>query len=170
MDMMGTLLNALDEEKWEEAKWLASAILRSNGILKVQSSVGSTKTQIPSSGADLPTLLGTLLETPISTEAWEDTTWRSRLSSAASALQESNGTDSKSGQTPEPVVDGSPQSRKPLPSKRQYWPGEAKDVFWNLVRSLNAYDKEFSKGVKSPIQLQVAEEATRRWWRMEYNG
>ena len=56
-------------------------------------------------------------------------------------------------------------------SKIKYWPGEAKDVFWSLVKRLNNYDKEHSPGGrKSPIQLAVAEEATRRWWRMEYGS
>jgi len=56
-----------------------------------------------------------------------------------------------------------------LHSNRKYWPAEAKDVFWHLVRQLNKYDKEATEaGHKSPLQLAMSEEATRSWWRSEY--
>ena len=165
--MYQDLLDTLNSQKWEEARWHARAMLHLKGVSKAQSSKHSTKTLVPLSAVDLRTLLVTLLETPISTDPSEDGMWRSRLKSLVKSLPESSVTDSKSGQGQGQQSAGSQARRKPLPFKRRYWPGEAKDVFWNLVRSLNKYDKEFMKK-KSPIQLQVAEEATRRWWEMEY--
>lgn len=167
--MVEKMLDALDSQNWEEARWLADAILRMNGISKVQSSKGSTKTTIPLSAADLPTLLDMLLETRISTGVSKGSTWKSKLKSLVKSLPSFSNTDFSSGQEQGQRAAGSPQQRRPLPSRRRYWPGEAKDVFWNLVRSLNKYDKEHApQGKKSPIQLAVAEEITRRWWEIEY--
>jgi hypothetical protein len=56
-----------------------------------------------------------------------------------------------------------------LHSNRKYWPREAKDVFWHLVRQLNKFDREATEaGSKSPLQLATSERITRSWWRSEY--
>jgi hypothetical protein len=99
----------------------------------------------------------------------EESTWRSRLKSLVKSLPDSSTRDSMNGQQQAQRASGQTQGKRYLPSKRKYWPGEAKDVFWDLVRALNKYDKEHAPGgTKSPIQLDVAEEATRRWWEMEH--
>jgi hypothetical protein len=163
------LMTALEAEKWEDATWHAQAILRLNGVSRLQSSIGSTRHPIPLSAADLPTLLGMLLETQTLRGVSEESTWRSRLKSLVKSLPDSSTRDSMNGQQQAQRASGQTQGKRYLPSKRKYWPGEAKDVFWDLVRALNKYDKEHAPGgTKSPIQLDVAEEATRRWWEMEH--
>ena len=144
------------------------AILHFKEVSRAQSSKYSTKTLVPLSAVDLRTLLVTLLETPTSTDPSGESMWRSKLKSLVNDLPKSSTTDSTSWQESgtQPAA-GSQASYRPLPSRRRYWPGEAKDVFWNSVRALNKYDKE-QKRDKSPIQLAVAEEITRRWWRLEY--
>jgi len=169
MTLAHQLISALQESKWEEAKWHAQAMLRLKGVSKARSSKSSTNTQVPLSAVDLPTLLDTLLATPTSQDPSTDSTWRSKLKSLAKNLPDFSTSDSTIGTSPEPAAPGSIASKKPLPSNRKYWPKEAKGVFWDLVRSLNKYDKEFAPGgTKSPIQLDVAEECTRRWWELEY--
>ena len=163
------LIAALEGQNWKDARWHAEAQLHLRGVYKVRSSKHSTETMIQPSAADLRTLLDTLLETLISTDQSTESTSRSKLKSLVKSLPSSKSTGSGSGQEAEQPAAGSPAKRKRLPSKRQYWPVEAKDVFWSLVKRLNEYDKKHSPGGrKSPIQLAVAEEATRRWWRMEY--
>lgn len=100
-------------------------------------------------------------------EPSEESMWRSKLSSLAKNLPTSSSSDSGSGQEQEQPASGATTRPKRLPSRRRYWPGEAKDVFWDLVRKLNKYDRDHELD-KSPIQLDVAEEATRRWWELEY--
>lgn len=168
--MVDQILAALEAGETEKAKWLVQAILHMNGVSRVQLSKGSMNINGPLSAADLPTLLDTLLETQISPEPSTDTTWRSRLKSAATSLRESSASDSESGPEPEPTAASATPQVRPLPSNRKYWPAEAKDVFWSLVRQLNKYDKENSdQGQRSPLQLSIAEEATRRWWNVEHH-
>jgi hypothetical protein len=167
--MVDKLILALEGQKWEEARWLAQAILHLKGVSKAQSSKHSTKSQVPLCAVDLRTLLDTLLETPTSTDLSGESMWRSKLKSLVKSLPSSSSAGSTSGQKGTAPVAGSQPSYKPLPSKRQYWPGEAKDVFWDMIRELNTYDKEQGND-KSPIQLLVAEEITRRWWEVEYEG
>jgi len=163
------LIAALEAEKWKEATWHAQAILRLRGVCKAQSSKSSTNILVPLSAVDLRTLLDTLLATPTSQDQSTGGTWRSRLKSLVKNLPDFKPDDSTSGTSPKPQSLGSIRSKRQLPSNRKYWPKEAKGVFWDLVRSLNKYDKEFAPGgTKSPIQLDVAEECTRRWWEMEY--
>jgi hypothetical protein len=167
--MINQLVEALNKGEKEKATWLAQAILRLNGVCKAPSSKGSTQHLIPLSGADLPTLLGILLEIPTLRGASEESTWRSKLKSLVKNLPDSSTRGSQSGTSRTRPRAGSIRSKRRLPSNRKYWPKDAKDVFWNLVRSLNKYDKEFAPGgTKSPIQLDVAEECTRRWWEMEH--
>jgi len=169
--MLQKLINTLSSENWEEARWLAEAILHLNEVSRVQSSKHSTKTLVPLSAVDLRTLLVTLLEIQTLQGVSMDSTSRSKLKSFLNNPSLSNATASNSGQKQEPAAAGSRAKPRRLPSKRRYWPGEAKDVFWNLVRSLNKYDKEFMpQGKKSPVQLEVAEEITRRWWELEYGN
>lgn len=164
--MVDQLISALQEGKKEEATWLVQAILHSSGVSKIPSSDGSTRGSVPLSAADLPTLLDILLETPTSPVASVDSTLKSKLRSQAKSLHGSNSAGSQSGTASERGQSGSTQPNRPLSSNRKYWPRPAKTVFWDLVRELNAWDKEnMKKGERSPIQLDVAEEATRQWWR-----
>ena len=167
--MVNKLIAALEGEKWEDARWFVEAALQQRGVSKRRSKTHSTNTPLPLSAFDLPTLLDTLLETPTSTDPSGGSMWRSRLSVLVKSLRESSTSNSSTGPIPGLLAVGSRPRPKRLPSRRQYWPGDAKDVFWNLVRSLNKYDKEFSpQGRKSPIQLEIAEAVTRRWWEVEY--
>lgn len=171
MDLGDKLLVALENRREKEARWHAEAILHLNGVSNAQSSKHSMNSLVPLSAVDLPTLLDTLLGIQTLQGVSAGSTWRLKLKSQAKSLRDSKNTDSKSGRKQEQPAAGLPARIKPLPSRRQYWPGEAKDVFWNLVRSLNKYDKKHApQGKKSPIQLEVAEEITRRWWEDEYGG
>jgi hypothetical protein len=165
-----SLFAALESGRLEEAKWHAQAILHLKGISKVQSSKHSIKTSIPLSACDLPTLLDTLLAIQTSTDPLLDDTSSARLKSLAKSLRNSSTSDSSTGPVADPPSRGSRPSIKRLHSNRKYWPQSAKTVFWDVVRNLNQYDKELAKGgKKSPIQLLVAEEITRRHWEDE-NG
>ena len=166
--MVNKLLAALEKKHWKEARWLVEALLHLKKVSRVQSSKHSTKTLVPLSAVDLRTLLVTLLATPTSTDPSGGSMWRSKLNALVKSLPGSSSIDSANGQASEtqPAA-GSQTGYRPLPSRRRYWPGEAKDVFWNMVRALNKYDKEQERE-KSPIQLAVAEEITRRWWELEY--
>ena len=162
------ILATMRAKKWKEAKWQSEALLRLNQVSRVEVLHGSTKTQVPLSAADLPTLLGMLLETLTPTGSSQDATSRSSIRKAITYLNQSSGTNSESGQRLEPAAPSSTPLSKPLSSNRKYWPGEAKDVFWSLVKRLNKYDKENSSGGQmSPLQLFVAEESVRRWWGLE---
>jgi len=167
--MLDQLFTFLSAGNMEKAKWLVQAALLSNGVSKVESLRGSTKTQIPLSACDLPTLLDTLSETPTSTALSLDDTLRSRLKSAATRLRTSSGSSSESGQAKEPAAASATPPPRPLSSNRKYWPAEEKDNFWSLVRQLNAYDKESTaQGTKSPLQLSVAEAVIRRCWSVDH--
>ena len=167
--MIEKVIGSLASGRHEEARWLVEAVLHMNGVSKAQSSSTSTLAMVPLSAVDLPTLVDMLLEIPTLQDPSADSTWRSRLKSARDALKKSNGTDSGSGQAKQnqPAQSSTTQSR-PLPSNRKYWPGDAKDTFWSLVRLLNKYDKEnMEGGQRSPLQLSVAEAVTRRCWNLE---
>ena len=167
--MVGPVFDALNACQWEKAKWLVQAVLLSNGVSKVESLRGSTKTLIPLSACDLPTLLDTLSETQTSTALSMDDTLRSRLKSAATRLRTSSGSSSESGPAKEPAAASVTPPPRPLSSNRKYWPAEEKDNFWSLVRQLNAYDKESTaQGTKSPLQLSVAEAVIRRCWSVDH--
>ena len=168
--MIEKLISALEENRGKEARWLAEAILLSRGESKTQRSGSSTKGDtVPLSAVDLLTLLDILLEIQTLPAALMAATSRSKLKLARANLQKSNGTNSVSGQRPEPTAPSPPPPRKPLHSNRRFWPSEAKDVFWHLVRQLNKYDKgSTEEGHKSPLQLATSEAATRSWWRSEY--
>lgn len=160
---------AIVKKDWGNVRWLVEATLLSRGVCKLESSLGSTTTRIPLSAADLPTLLDILSETLTSQELSTVGTSRSKLSQVATSLRKSNESGLTSGPSAAPAAAGSTPPVKRLPSNRKYWPGDAKDVFWNLVRSLNKYDKEYMPGGrKSPIQLEAAEWVTRKWWRLEH--
>lgn len=162
------ILEVMRGREWQKAKWMCEALLRKNGVSRVERLSGSTKALVPVSAADLPTLLDMLLETQTPTGPLVGDTSRSSLRKAAEYLRKSSGTNSEGGHKQEPAAPSSTPSVKPLPSNRKYWPGEAKDVFWSLVKQLNKYDKEHAaQGQRSPLQLLVAEEATRRWWNLE---
>ena len=168
--MVGKLIASLETGNLKEARWLAEATLLARGVSKTQRSGSSTKGDtIPLSAVDLQTLLGMLLETPTSQAASMDATSRSKLKLAQESLQKSNGLRCVSGPGPAPTAPLPPPPKKPLPSNRKYWPKEAKDVFWHLVRQLNKFDKEATEaGTKSPLQLATSEAATRSWWRSEH--
>ena len=162
------ILDTMRAKKWKEAKWLTEALLRSKGVSKAVLSHGSTKSRVPLCAADLPTLLGMLLEIPTPTESWMDGTSRSSLRKAITYLRKSSGTSCETGQVEEPTAPSSIPLIKPLSSNRKYWPGSAKDVFWYLVKALNKYDKEnMPGGQRSPLQLSIAEAAVREWWRAD---
>lgn len=164
------ILELMREKKWEEAKWVSEALLRSKGVSKAEVLHGSTKMQLPLSAADLPTQLGMLLEIQTPTGPLVDDTSRSSIKKAITYLQKNSGTNSETGPTEAQPAPSSTPSRKRLHSNRKFWPGEAKDVFWSLVKRLNKYDKEATtEGDRSPLQLWVAEEATRQWWRGRFN-
>lgn len=162
------ILDTMRRREWEKAKWMTEALLRKNQVSKGERSLGSTKVQVPLSAVDLPTLLDMLLETQTPTGPLVDGTSRSSLRKAAEYLRKSSGTNSESGQEQGPTAASPTPSTRPLHSNRKYWPAEAKDVFWSLVKDLNKYDKAATEqGTKSPLQLSVAEEVTRRWWNLE---
>lgn len=164
------ILETMRRKEWAKAKWMTEALLLKNGVSRGERSFGSTKTPVPLSAIDLPTLLDMLLGIQTPTGSLVEGTSRSSLRKAVEYLRKNSGTNSDAGPEQEPSAASPTQSIRPLHSNRKYWPGEAKDVFWSLVRQLNKYDKESTEaGQRSPLQLSIAEEATRRWWRLEYD-